>query len=188
MSMKSDAHSRQQVTLPPASSVMSDGKVPACLVCPCALVTLACAKTRRAGGMSGRSGSSRRPHLAHLSQVQMRIEHGAGEEENSRIKSIWTHNRSHLSQVAAPLVRCPSCAASTKAASRTCQVHRPAPATACLAWPLHCQPSPASLLRFRLCRSVGYDVIYFVHASKRVPMWGEGERQKVVQKMFRGGE
>lgn len=84
MSMKSDAHSKQRVTLPPARSVMSDGRgAPgqklqgACLsVRPCALVTLACAKTRRAGGMSGRS--SRRLHLAHSSQreaalqVQMR--------------------------------------------------------------------------------------------------------------------
>ena len=78
-------------------------KVPACTG---ALVTLAGAKPRRAGGMSSRSYSVPAPAVEgatfdalDASADEMRID-GKGEKKT---QSVWTHDCSHLSQSWLPL-------------------------------------------------------------------------------------
>lgn len=67
----------------------------------------------------------------------------------------FTHDRSHLSRFVAPLVRCPSCAAST-AARRTCQIHHRPAQLACPCKHRSLRSSPAcqssQSAPFRLCR------------------------------------
>lgn len=94
-------------------------------------------------------------------------------------KSINIDSRSQPSKsVVAPLVRCPSGAAST-AARRTCQIHRPAQ-LACFALAITAlwrSSLPGQSAPFRLCRylarkTVGYDVIGCAGPATTA-IWGE---------------
>lgn len=159
--------SKQQVTLPPASSSISDGGgapgrklqgacLPVCLPATCALVTLAGAKTTHVGGMSGRSLRTPAPAPApgHLN-ADGGVVASAGEvEKETKPKGpTFTHDRSHLRQSAAPLVRCPSLRGKH---SCTSHLPDPPPSAACLSCPCKHRSlpplQPASALRFRLCR------------------------------------
>lgn len=121
--------------------------------------------------MSGRS--SRRLHRPPTFDAEGGVDTIADvtETEWKREKTINMHSRSQPSKsVVAPLVRCPSCAASTAARS-TCQIHCPAqPACLLACLPLQtplfpstaaCQSGQSAPFRLPVPEreTVGYDVI-----------------------------